>query len=509
MNIAVIDLGSNALRMLLATASGGKFTPIENYREPVRLGHDVFLRGRISGETITRVVKTFAYYADLQRQHHVELSRTIATSATREASNRDVLIERIRRESGIELELITGVEEGRLIHQAIQSRIDMSGMNALITELGGGSMELLLVTNGKLTKVETYKIGAVRLLEILAGEGGDEANFPLLVRDYIGGLRGHLQKATEGFKADHYFATGGNVEKMTALLRPQEMAPENAPSPEVTRDEIRDLVMKLSSMSYHDRMTQLGLDADRADVILPAAIVIYGVMEATGMESLVAPLVGLKEGVAKELADSAYSEPAHANLRDAALFLGRRYQFDESHALRVAHNAQLLFEKLEHIHRLDPEWAPLLDTAAILHDIGFFVNERRHHKHSFYLIMNSNLPGLALHERRIVANVARYHRKATPKPSHGNLRPLDRSDRSAMQKLAAILRVADALDRDHIGVVHPVDVTVNGSTVTIEIKVYGDSTLEKWAMGRKDGLFQEVFGYKVRVEELSDFSRRQ
>lgn len=501
MNIGVIDVGSNAIRLLIAAATeGGGFTAVANYREPVRLGHDVFLRGRISEDTIARAVRAFTLFADLLRQHGVDRYRAIATSAAREASNKSTLVERIRRESGLDLEIISGVEEGRLIYSAVRQRVDLRKSNAIIAELGGGSMELILVRDGKLAKIETFKIGAVRLLEMLTNEAPDGQSFPQLVKDYVGGIRGHLQKATEGFTPGRFIATGGNVEKMAALAASTAAAGE-AGMPVVARDQLRELILKLSSLSYRERIEQLGLDEDRADVILPASIVVYGVMEATGVDRFTAPLVGLKEGIAVELATTIGQEAARTQLREAAIFLGRRYQFDESHAQRVAENSIFLFERLQPIHRMGARYAELLDCAAILHDIGFYVNGRQHHKHSFYLIVSSNIPGLSGKDKLISANVARYHRRASPKPSHRTLQKLPREERENVRRLAAILRIADALDRDHMGTVTPVSVSTNASTVTIRVKVRGDLALEQWAINRKSDLFRDVFGYRVKVEE--------
>lgn len=499
MNIAAVDVGSNAIRMLVAEATGGEYRTISSFREPVRLGHDVFLRGRISDETLNRAVKTIARFAELMRQNGVERYRAVATSAAREALNREALVERVKRESAIDLELIDGVEEGRLIYQAVKQKVDLGRSNAIITELGGGSMELILVKEGKLAKIETYKIGAVRLLEILAGEGGEESSFSHLAMEYIGGLRGHMQKATDGFTADRFIATGGNVEKIASLLVPGLAADGRLPV--VAREDLRQLILRLSSLSYRERIEKLGLDEDRADVILPASIVVLGVLDATGMDSFLAPMVGLREGVARELAVTIEREPARAHLRDASVFLARRFQFDENHALRVAQNAGFLFERLAPIHRLDARVVPLLETAAILHDIGFYVNGRQHHKHSYYLIVHSNIPGLTAREKLLVANVARYHRRAAPKSAHSNLQRLDRNDREIVRKLAAILRIADALDRDHAGAVSPVAAAIEGSTVNVRVKVSGDSTLEQWAIARKSDLFRDVFGYRIKVEE--------
>lgn len=498
MNIAAIDVGSNAIRMLVASTDGGGLRPVASFREPVRLGHDVFMRGRIGEETLSRAARAIVRLAEIQKQHGVERGRAIATSAVREATNRQALVERVRRESGIELEVISGVEEGRLIYLAVKNHLDIGRSNAIIAELGGGSMELILVKEGRLEKIETYKIGAVRLLEMLTDGAGEEASFSRLVSEYIAGLRGHMQKATEGFSADRFIATGGNVEKIASLVA---TGPADGKSPVVAKDDLRQLIMKLSNLSYRERVEKLGLDEDRADVILPASIVVYGVLEATGMASFVAPMVGLREGIVRELASSIEKEPARLHLRDASVYLGRRYQFDESHALRVAQNAVFLFERLQPIHRLDARLVTILETASVLHDIGFYVNGRQHHKHSYYLIVHSNIPGLSPREKALVANIARYHRKAPPKPAHATLSTLDRGDRETVRKLAAILRIADALDRDHAGTVVPAAVQIEGSVVTLRVRVHGDLTLGQWAIGRKSGLFKDTFGYEVKAVE--------
>ncbi|MEW6366333.1 MAG: Ppx/GppA phosphatase family protein [Acidobacteriota bacterium] len=498
MNISAIDVGSNAIRMLIASTSQPGFTPLGNYREPVRLGHDVFRRGRVSEETAIRVVAAFSRFADIQRQWHVERSRAVATSAMREAANGDALVDRIRRETGIDLDVISGVEEGRLIFQAVRSRVDLGSSNALIVELGGGSMELIAVREGRLAGIETFKVGAVRLLEMLVGDQPETAHSTRLVQDYVSGLRGHLERATQGFRPDHFIVTGGNAERIATLAAPRG---DNGRPPVVPRENLHDLIMRLSSLSFRERIEQLGLDSDRADVILPASIVVYGVMEATGMKDFMAPMVGLKDGVALDLAAGVESEPLKRQIVDAAIFMGRRYMFDEGHARRVARNALFLLDRLAPQLHLDRKPAPLLETASILHDVGFHVNGRQHHKHSYYLIKHSNLPGLSTSERLIVANIARYHRKAAPNASHGNLRGLRRQDRDTIRKLSAIIRIADALDRDHAGTVTPAAVSIEDGTIVIRVKARGEISLEQWAIRRKQDLFEEAFGYRVSLVE--------
>jgi exopolyphosphatase / guanosine-5'-triphosphate,3'-diphosphate pyrophosphatase len=267
--------------------------------------------------------------------------------------------------------------------------------------------------------------------------------------------------------------------------------------------EMERLLDELCARSVDERVGKYTLRPDRADTIVPAATILTRIARAFGRSRVSAPGVGLKEGVLVDVARRHFIPedfPAEAAaLNEACLRLGRRYRFDEAHGALVARFAVRLFDDLAARHRLGPRDRILLHAASLLHDIGDFVRYEGHHKHSYYLVANSDLMGVTAAERAIVANVARYHRKSTPHLDHDNFRALSREDRAKVKSLAAILRVADALDREHRGKVREVAGRVEGDTLVLEVSGSADRELEEWTVRAKAGLLKEAFGLDVKL----------
>ncbi len=507
LEVAAIDTGSNAIRFLAARFTApGRWTEIESERVPVRLGHQVFLRGRMAPEAMDAAVQAFVRFRERIDALGIRHVRAVATSAVREARNGAILTERILREAELRLEVITGKEEARLVHTAVGWRIDLSGGQWVLVDLGGGSVEVSLVDDAGMLWSESHTMGSVRLLEEVTEGTHDPGRLRTLLEEYVSVLR--IPDPAQYWKPQGILATGGNIEALARLAA--------APSDEngVAHLAMADLeasIQLLTRLSYRERMDRLGLREDRADVILPAALVYQRVARVAGAQEILVPGVGVKEGIVLDLVNH-LATPGPAEARDvsqlvqSAVSLGRRFMFDEAHARQVARLALLLFDRLEKLHGLGPRDRHLLHAAALLHDIGNFVAVKKHHKHSLYLISRSELPGLTLDENLLVANVARYHRKGHPQPHHAEYMRLSPSDRVRVDQLASLLRIADALDRQHLQRVHEVEVGVRGLELRMEIAGEGDLLLERWAVGQKKGLFEETYGLTVTVAPASDGS---
>ncbi len=480
----------------------GQFHELAYERVPVRLGHQVFLRGRLAPEAMEAAVRAFVLFREKMDSLGIEHYRAVATSAVREAHNGSLLVDRIQRETGIELEVITGSEEARLVHLAVSSRIELKGGKWLLVDLGGGSVEVSLVDDAGMLWSESHTMGSVRLLEELAGEAEDPGRLQRLLTEYVSILR--IPAPAQYWTPQGCIATGGNIEALARLAAAQ--PDENGVSRLPLRD-LEALIQLLMRLSFRERIDQLGLREDRADVILPAAMVYHRVAREAGVEEILVPHVGVKEGVVLELATDLTSQSSHdarweGQLIQSATSLGRRYMFDEAHGLHVAKLSMRLFDLLQELHGLGPRDRHLLLAAAILHDIGTFVSFKKHHKHSLYLIYRSELPGLSPTENIVVANVARYHRKSPPRPHHQEYMRLPPEERVRVDRLAALLRLADSLDRQHLQLVHDVAVSVNGVAVTLTLEGEGDLLLERWALSKKKDLFEDTFGLSVRIDSV-------
>jgi exopolyphosphatase/guanosine-5'-triphosphate,3'-diphosphate pyrophosphatase len=504
--IAAIDVGTNAMRCLLVEI-GEDHEPraLEDVRTPVRLGSHVFLTGQIGRSAGDRAVDAFRAFRAMIDKHEVAHVRAVATSAFREASDAEVLRDRIREETGIEIRVISGAEEAHLVRRAIGSVLDVSTGRTGAVDVGGGSVEVLVMKDGDVVRAESFDMGAVRLLEALPGDG--ETDFFALLTEYVDAIRARVLTALGREPLRFLTATGGSIVTLADL------AGEAAVGEPVLREGIRVIpvarlgkwIQKLARLSFRERIEQLDLREDRADVILPAGVVYLKIAEIFGVDRVYVPGVGLKDGLVldtiDELARQGALEERRREIRAAALGFGRRYDLDEPHAMQVADLALSLFDQLGEMHALGEEARILLEVAAILHDVGLYVSMSKHHKHSYYLISESDLVGLDRRQRGIVANVARYHRKAHPTPKHAHFAALPGKDRAVVQRLAAILRASDVLDREHRQNVSEVKVRHGENAVLLELVAEGDLLLEKWAARRKFDLFETVFGVKLALVE--------
>ena len=502
LRVAAVDVGSNAIRFLAAEFSAPlRYRVLAERREPVRLGHEVFLSGALAPAAMDAAVEAIAGFRVAMGELGIDVYRAVATSATRESRNGAEFVERVRAEAGIELEAITGGEEARLVHQAVRAQHPLGERRWLLMDLGGGSVEVSLVDGSGTLWSESHTMGSVRLLEELAVSGEEPGRFQRLLAEYAATLR--VGVVAEKWAPAGLIATGGNIDALARLAGGDPRRGRVAALPVST---LRGIIETLSRLSFRQRVEELGLREDRADVILPAAMVYERVASQAGVEEILVPGVGLKDGILVDLVDDLAGHRAHEARRDehvvaGAVALGRRYLFDEAHATHVAALAASLFDQLRAVHGLDDADRRLLRAAAVLHDIGIFVGHKKHHKHSLYLISQSEIGELSPRDTEIVAHVARYHRKGVPAPHHDAFARLPAADRDRVVRLASLLRIADALDREHLQAVRSVRADATPSRLLLHLDGEGDLLLERWALRRKADLFEETFGRSVEVEE--------
>jgi len=477
--IAAIDVGSNAMRLGLAAFDGGTGVPqlIQRYREPVRLGHDAFTSGILSEKTMDDAVKAFRYFRNILDQHHVENYRATATSAMRDSKNGDVLRKRIFDETGIKLSLISGEEEARLVQLSISRRIDLRNQFALLVDMGGGSVEVTLCDDGKVISAQSFKIGTVRLLEML-GKSGD---FNTLLSEYLKGTRKKLKQQLGKRKPALCVATGGNAGAIGNLAF-QMLGTESAD--QVSRKELDNLIEKLAAMSFEERVQDLGLRPDRADVILPASMVFREIMELSRVQSMVMPEASLLDGILIGMMESedVTMHSRRRNLLAWARSLKKKYHVDQHYAKSVARLALKLFDQMQELHGLGSGERLLLEVACRAHEIGMYIRVGGHHHHAAYLISASPLLGLSREEKAVLAQTVRYQRKAFPNDEHEGFMALGDTDKQKVWFLSSILRLAIALNKDRRDRISDVNVVVNDENMTLHLKGDGDLLLERWAV---------------------------
>jgi exopolyphosphatase/guanosine-5'-triphosphate,3'-diphosphate pyrophosphatase len=499
--LAAIDVGSNAMRLAIGSSDDtGRMRLVHTDREAVRLGGDVFSKGEISNARLVEAMEAFLKFRKLINEYKTKSVRAVGTSALREARNRDYCIGQIAKTTEIPIEVISPEEEARLVFLAASTAVKLQGKVALLVDIGGGSVEVSLATEHEIVATESFGIGTVRLLQMLEQRKQGERVFRQLAREYINVSGTRLRKEIGQRTVDICIATGGNVESI-GDLRVQLCDADDDRS--VTLDELDIILKQLQSRPYEERVRDFGLRKDRADVIIPAIIVLQTVAREARVQQIEIPRVGVKDGLLLDMARNVRrlaQPPDRTQLITSARLLGRKYDYEAEHAQTVSRFAVELFDATKRLHRLGTNEKVLLEVAALLHDIGYYIGTTDHHKNSAYLINASPLVGVDDVEKRLIALVARYHTRSLPKPNHKEFNDLPPKRRRMVMLLAAILRLAEALDREHANKVHSFKLTIHAKKVTLLIKGEGDLLLERWALSHGSRLFEKTFKRQIVIE---------
>ncbi|HPR64464.1 MAG TPA: Ppx/GppA phosphatase family protein [Thermoanaerobaculia bacterium] len=501
--VGCVEIGTNAIRFIAASLSRpGTFEALETQRAPVRLGHSVFLTGRLTDQAQGQALQALGDFKERSHFHGLTRLRIVATSALRESTNGAEFCERVHEELGWSIDIISGSEEARLAHLAIASVISLGQARWFHADLGGGSVEVSVMDGTGIHWSESHTMGSVRLLEVLADPNDDARSFSRLLAEYVSTL--NIPEIVRNQELAGFIATGGNIETVARMVNPS-TSKEGLLT--VSVDDLRSLIEKLSRLSYRERVDQLGLREDRADVILPAALVYEKLAALVGASTIIVPFVGVREGVILDIGDElagrgGFEQRIESPILMAARNLGRKYLYDEAHAEQVMTLALSLFDQMQETHGLGSKDRLFLEAAALLHDIGQFISFKRHHKHSYYLIANSELPGLTSEDMVLIATISRYHRKSEPSQGHEPFASLPRADRDRVMKLTAILRVADALDREHKRAVRSIFLKETHGEIRLQLHGDGDLLLEQWGLKQKSQLFKKVFSKTITIERL-------
>ncbi len=485
--LAAIDVGTNAVRLELARPDAdGSLETLHQERDPIRPGEGVFASGMMPEETADRLLSTLRRYSALCRRHKARV-RAVATSAMRDARNRDEIVQRVRDEAGLNLEVVSGKEEARLICLGVLHR-KPSNTRSLLVDIGGGSTEVALATGERPDDLWSLALGSVRLTEMFEAAGKVTPKQLRLMRSYV---EEQLHKGMpERLDNPPRVALGssGTINAVVGFAASEGTA-------HATVRQLTQAVETLSEMTPERRRKRF--DPRRADIIVAGATILERVAKYLGVESVTAVNRGLRDGLLVDLLYRQDETREDHSLADAAVSMGRRLLFDEKHARQVATLSLTLFDELAALHQLPLSCRPYLETAALLHDIGNAVSYERHHKHTYYLIHNGDIPGLADRERELVARVARYHQRSPPEVKHSGMEGLSASEARMVRKLATLLRVANSLDSSHHQPVKELRAVNGREAVTLHLKARQPVDLELWNVERESLLFRRVFGKRL------------
>jgi len=516
MKLGVLDIGTNSMHIVIAEiGQGGSFEIVGRAKDMTRLGDGTLKTGFIAKEKVERALNVAKHFALLGRNRGVAKVLGVATAAIREASNGGELLDRIEREAGIKVRTVTGEEECRLIYLAVRHFMNLSARPALVVDVGGGSAELMVGTDREMLFARSLKLGGARLKDLfITKQPVPKSDHQRIHRH----LRETLEPTLEEIRRlgpAQVIGTSGTIINIGSVVseRRDDEALANPQGFTFTLDDLEDLHKDLVRADEGELNGMKGLDPDRRDIILPGACLLIEVLEALGLESVTLCDKAIREGLvldyvaknAKKLALEA--EIPNVRLR-SVMHLARRCEFDEAHGRQTAKLALQLYDQLPLPRDLRPGARELLEYGALLHDIGYHVSFDGHHKHGWYLVTNSELSGFTPEEIDIIAGIVRYHRRRSPRRKDSWLRGLTDEDRRTLTALAAIVRVADALDRSRFGVVESVKVAARGRTVTVRAIARDDPAMELYAARQKTGLLEKVLGRAVAVEAAARETRR-
>jgi exopolyphosphatase/guanosine-5'-triphosphate,3'-diphosphate pyrophosphatase len=518
--LAALDVGTNSFHLVVArfTGDGHQFEVIERQKEMVRLGSggaDTADMRMIEPDAMDRGIAALRRCRLLADAHDAPLY-AVATSAVREADNAEDFLERARAEAGVDVEVVAGTEEARLIHLGVLQALPVYDKRLVLIDIGGGSTEVLVGEAGEVLASASFKLGAIRLTRRFFG---GERLHPAAVdscRRHIRATLVPIKAVVDQLGFDVAVGSSGTIGAVAAMaqaaLDAQDAPPRTWNGYEVTRDEVKRVVKALAGCAtVEERRGLPGLDDRRADIILAGAVILEQAMEELAIDRLVLSDYALREGVlldARERHQGGALHHLHDLRRRNVEHLATLMDDAPDHAAHAATLALQLFDGSAELHGLPPQARELVDAAAHLANVGRFVSHDKHHKHSYYVIRNTDqLTGFTDHEIELIAVMARYHRKSPPKESHPEFRDLRPKDRALVWTGAALLRMAFALDRSRARLVRTVGCTVRpeGETPRLVLELHAaegaDLSLERYAADDRSGDLADALGVPVAVAD--------
>lgn len=508
MKLAAIDIGSNSIHMIIARIDGdGNLETLDRAKEMARLGEETLVTGYLSEAAQERGIAALRRLRELADRHKVDDIIAVATSATREARNGSDFIERVEEECGVHARIISGVEEGRLIYLGTREVYPFGSQRALIIDIGGGSVELIVADQRREYLIQSLRLGVRRLRDrFLPSDPSTGAE----VKELYETIRGRAEQA---FRAIHrvgfdvVLVTSGTAHSLTRLCHGMvpDLLGECRPQ-EVTLAALAATTDRLVGLSGAQLDALTSIDDRRRDTIVPGAMLLRTLVEMAGVDRFQFCDAALREGMIVEYLERHRPElRLEAEVPDprrrSVLLLARRLTDSTAHAQTVARLAGRLFDDSRSALRMGHRERELLEYAALLHNVGKAIHRSSHHKHALYIIRHAELVGFEERERLILANLARYHRRSHPKARHPDFMELLPADRDLVKRLTCVLRLANALDRSHRGNVHTLHARVEQNLWRVRILAFDDPSLELGAAREQAEYIRMTLGWDIDVRE--------
>ncbi len=493
--IAAIDLGANSIRMTIAEKQSPGLKILEKIEYPLRLGKETFLKRYISPEALKETINILKVFRKKLVEFGVKRYRAVATSAIRVIDNQDFFLEQVRLKTGINIEIIEKSEEERLVYLGLALEIenfkDIIDDGVTFAKVGSGNVEFSMLKTNEVFFSRSIPIGGLRLRENL--KKVSEEHFKDAMEKYVHSDIKMLKQSMPKIKTKNFFASGTLVRMLRKIISPD--------SNIIHQKALSSFYKDLKGKTITQIAEKYDLPLEYADLLLPTADVYLAFLELADSNKIQCVNISFTGCILNQMAGFFKSGFMTKQIWKSAIGIGDKYHFDKPHALKVSELAVKIFDQLKPIHNLSIKHRYLLKLASLWHDIGIFIKNSAHHKHSYYLISNIEMPGLSSADIQIIATIARYHRRSMPKKYHAEYNSLANKARVVVSKLASILRLADALDRSHKQLVQNLNIDIEENEILINVKFNEGGWLEKIHFDKKKNLFTRVFGINIELIE--------
>ncbi len=508
--IAAIDIGTNSIHLAIASINyRGMLSIISRDKDMVRLGSSGTDMKYLSDEAIDRGVKTLTHFANLAKSEKA-LIRAVATSAVREAHNKNVFIERAFAEAGIQVEIISGIEEGRLIYIGAMHALPIYPNKALVIDIGGGSTETVIGQKGEILHANSEKLGAIRLTKRFFENGGTNKETIKECREYIKGEWSPEMRCIEDVGFETVVGCAGTIESLAQMVLAArgEAAPDVLNGITVPTDEMLKVIESIAKAdSMKSRNNLPGMDTSRSDIILAGALILESFLKKLSIKKILISPYALREGIVFDTLQKVreikeFNHLSHLRY-ETVLNLCNKFRIDVKHAMHVKDISLFIFDALKPLHKLGNVERELLEAGALLHDVGYIVSHDQHHNHSYYIITHSDMPGFTNDEAELIGNLARYHRKSHPKKKHSEFITLPQSKQEIVKILSGILRLGEGIDRRRKQYVKDINIEVKGNVVHIKLNPASQDTppdIEIWGAQRRTPLLEESLSVEIQIE---------
>ncbi|HSA37289.1 MAG TPA: Ppx/GppA phosphatase family protein [Methanoregula sp.] len=510
--VAFIDIGTNSVRLLVVRLNPNhSYTILSRQKQQVRLGEGEFEEFEIQPEAIDRLVMVCKKFTDLARTFSTEEFVVVATSAMREAANRQGILHLLRQETKIDVRVISGQEEARLIYLGVASGVPIGERQAFFIDIGGGSTEIAVGSDRTYRYLESYRLGAIRLSNLCPlpeNAGPVSPDHYKRIQDHVKDTIIHSVRKIRNFKPALAIGSSGTIMNLAEIAQKAIHQTGSNGDPVLSFKDLQKVVDLLCSRPLDQRRKVPGMNPDRADIIIPGAAILETFMKELGLSSILITGRGLQDGLLIDYLSRIDAFPLLGDLsprQRSVLQLGRSCGINEVHARTVTSLVLELFDSAKELgmHNYSDNERELLEYGTFLHDIGSFISYTNHHAHSYYIIKNSELLGFDEKEITFMANIARFHRKKAPRKNDREVMELESRERDALRVLTTFIRLSESLDRSHTALIQHVKFTrVDKEYVHLEVTTRGDCQLEIWGVEAEKKAFEKVLKKQLVIERI-------